>query len=305
MAAVARGFDMGRKVLPVSIRILSPYSPDSLPWLQGNLHTHTTRSDGVFSPQRTAEAYAALGYDFLMFSDHDVLTEAPDEDAGLVLIPGNEVSAGGPHILHVNASRTVPPDWDRQKVLDAIAGNGDFAIAAHPNWEQDFNHCPQASLEEWQGYAGIEIYNGVVRFLRGSPLATDRWDRLLGRGRRVWGYANDDCHIESNFGLAWNVVQAAVRDRESIVAALRKGRFYASTGVTINAIHVEDLTITIETGNAQVIAAVTDYGYSPVRTEGNTLRFTVPGNTKTTYVRFECWGPGESMAWTQPFFIEE
>jgi hypothetical protein len=29
----------------------------------------------------------------------------------------------------------------------------------------------------------------------------------------------------------------------------------------------------------------------------------VPGYAK--YVRFECWGEGETFAWTQPFFIEE
>ena len=41
--------------------------------LKGQLHTHTTFSDGTMTPQEVADAYAALGFDFLAFTDHDHL----------------------------------------------------------------------------------------------------------------------------------------------------------------------------------------------------------------------------------------
>lgn len=41
--------------------------------LKGQLHTHTTFSDGALTPQEVADVYAALGFDFLAFTDHDHL----------------------------------------------------------------------------------------------------------------------------------------------------------------------------------------------------------------------------------------
>src|SRR2546428_12845873 len=39
--------------------------------LRGNLHAHTTFSDGALSPHRLIEEYERLGYDFLAITDHD------------------------------------------------------------------------------------------------------------------------------------------------------------------------------------------------------------------------------------------
>jgi len=289
----------------MSMTIRTPYSNVPLPWLKGNLHTHTGNSDGPRTPQGMIDEYAARGYDFLMISDHDHLTDPARLDGrGMTLIPGNEVSANGPHLLHVNARTQLPPDADRQAVIDAITAEGGIAVLCHPNWEPHFNHCPQEVLERLKGYAGIEIYNGVVTWLHGSALATDRWDRLLAIGRRVWGFATDDCHKTSDIGVAWNVVQSAQRDPASIVSALREGRFYASTGVTIERIVVCGRTVGVHTANAQRILAYSDYGYRRAVVDGPVMTFTIPEDADYTYLRFECWGRPQEFAWTQPLFIE-
>jgi len=290
------------------MQIESPYRSEPSQWLRGQLHSHSTESDGTRAPQEVVSDYASRGYDFLMLSDHDRLTPTEGLDAqGMVLIPGNEISARGPHLLHVNAEGTVPPNEDRQKVLDDIRGDGHgFAVMNHPNWLEHFNHCPQELLEAWQGYAGIEIYNGVIRRLPGSPLATDRWDRLLGSGRRVWGFANDDSHADIDVELAWNMVQYPVHETptvDGIVVALRTGRFYASTGVVIRSITVDGPAITVQTENAQHILAVVDFGRIIAEADGPILHYRVPSSPNCRYVRIECYGAGEAMAWTQPFFI--
>lgn len=284
--------------------IENPYRVPTLPWLRGNLHAHTTGSDGVREPQAVVDAYASCGYDFLMISDHDHLVNVSRLDPrGMALISGNEITANGPHILHMDARTVVPPSADRQRVINAILEDGAVAIIAHPNWERNFAHCPQDRLEAWQRYTGIEIYNGVVRRLQGSPLATDRWDRLLALGRRVWGYANDDSHRPEDDAIAWNMVQAERKHPAAIVDALRHGRFYASTGVTIERIHVTDRTITVSTRDAQRIVVHSDFGHREAAVDGPAASFTVPDSPTMSYVRFECWGSGEAMAWTQPFFI--
>ena len=72
----------------------NPYSPD-LPWYRGNLHTHTTRSDGKREPQVVVDDYAERGYDFLMISDHDLVTDPRElNPRGMVLIFMNRLARG-------------------------------------------------------------------------------------------------------------------------------------------------------------------------------------------------------------------
>jgi hypothetical protein len=198
----------------------------------------------------------------------------------------------------------VDPNPDRQTAIDAILADGALAVVAHPNWESDYAHCPQERLEAWRGYLGIEVYNGVIRRLEGSPLATDRWDRLLGVGRKVWGFAHDDSHRPGDDAIAWITVQSPDRRAQSILDALCKGAFFASTGVRIETVEVHERTITVRTNNAQRIVVHSDFGHREATADGPALAFTVPEFPVRRYVRFECWGPGESMAWTQPFYLD-
>ena len=46
-------------------------------WLRGNLHTHTLWSDGDDFPESAARWYKEKNYDFLVFTDHNILLETP------------------------------------------------------------------------------------------------------------------------------------------------------------------------------------------------------------------------------------
>lgn len=291
--------------MPVALE--NPYAKPGTPWLRGNLHAHTTNSDGKAAPQAVVDLYAERGYDFLMISDHDKLTDPKPLDArGMVLIPGNEVSARGPHLLHVDAHSVVPPDEDRQTVLHHVLADGGFAVLNHPNWQKSFNHCSLELLEKLEGYAGIEIYNGVIRRLEGSPLATDKWDRLLASGRRLWGFANDDSHApEQDIALAWNVVQADDRSVKGIVDAFLDGRFYASTGVEIESVSVEGATVKVTAPNAKRLVVNGDWGKRLKQADATEIAYSVEENAPYTYIRVEAYGEGEAQAWTQPFFIRK
>ena len=300
-------------------------------WLRGNLHAHSTLSDGWHPPQVVISEYAGRGYDFLMLSDHDVWVSPDDlarfDACGMILIPGNEISAGGPHILHVNAGCRVDPRPDRAAVLQTIAEDaGSFAIACHPNWtgieRRDgamafIEHLPYSQLAALRPYAGLEIYNGVTERLHGSALATDKWDRLLTEGRRVWGFANDDSHrlaghdarktkpdptplMQDDAGLGWNMVAVRERSAAAVVAALREGRFYPTTGVSIRRMVSDGSSIRVETDDAVRISAIRETGRVFAVGDGPVLQVDAPADA--AYVRFECRGAGGKMAWTQPFF---
>ena len=282
----------------------NPYDGSSN-WLRGNLHAHTTRSDGKRDPQIVIDDYAGRGYDFLMISDHDMVTAPSEFDSrGMVLIPGNEVTASGPHLLHINAGKLVPPYNDRQNVLDEIAADHNaLSVMAHPNWHRSFDHINQSGLRALSGYVGIEVYNGVIERLPGSPYATDQWDQLLSSGRRVWGFANDDSHaVDGDVALGWNVVQAE-RSIESIVDGLRRGAFYASTGVRLIHIEVDGDTITVQADEEVRFNAYREHQRRFATHIGHVLELTVPNDAKLQYVRVEAHGACGSTAWTQPFFV--
>ena len=275
-------------------------------WLCGNLHTHTTFSDGKRSRQEVIDDYAERGHGFLMISDHDVFT-GPEEYAqlnnrGMVLIPGNEITADGPHMLHVNATRKIEPHNSRQRCIDEATQAGGFVILNHPNWQDRFDHFTLGHMASLTGFAGIEIYNGVIGRLDGSPYALDKWDLMLSYGRRTWGYCNDDSHRETgDCGLGWNCVYVREKTAAAIVNALQTGRFYASTGVTINDIQVTGNVIRIKAENAERIVALQQFAKRLKVVDGTEIELEVPDTAR--YVRFECWGRGEKFAWTQPFWV--
>ncbi len=288
--------------MPVSIE--SPYydGPDAL-WLRGNLHTHTTRSDGSLPPQETVDRYKAAGYDFLMLSDHDTLGPPAGLDAGgMLLIPGNEISAGGSHMLHVGAKSRIEPCADRQQVIDAINAEGGLAILCHPNWQSHYNHYTYEQLIDLDNYAGIEILNGTCMRLQGEARATDKWDRLLAAGRKVWGYGTDDRHKEWELALAWTVVRAKGRSVESVVDALKAGSCYVSNGVAIEQIRCTGSTLHVYAPTAQGMAVFGECGARLHYQLGNEIYFDV-AEVPAGYVRVECYGRANEMAWTQPFVI--
>ncbi len=275
-------------------------------WLRGNLHAHTTASDGRSPIQDVINKYADHGYHFLMISDHDIVTKAADytkiDPRGLILIPGNEVTRHGPHLLHVGAAALIEPVEDRQQVIDQINQDGGFAIINHPNWLVDFNHCSFEHLARWQNYLGLEIFNATIGRLDGSPYATDKWDRLLSAGRRIWGFANDDSHlITEDVAVGWNMVYTSDSSVAGIIAAFRRGCFYGSTGVTIDQITVTGNRIRVEAAHADRITAFHQVGREIAHANATALEIEVPANSK--YVRFECLGRGLQAAWTQPFYI--
>jgi predicted metal-dependent phosphoesterase TrpH len=72
-------------------------SPFSTPgnWYRGNLHTHTTNSDGRLKPVDAVTWYRTHGYDFMVITDHDLLTDVSGmSDEHFLVLPGVEIHAG-------------------------------------------------------------------------------------------------------------------------------------------------------------------------------------------------------------------
>ena len=63
-------------------------------WYKGNLHCHSTNSDGKLSPKEVVDLFKENGYSFLCFSDHDIYTDYRSEfdSEDFIILPGLEAS---------------------------------------------------------------------------------------------------------------------------------------------------------------------------------------------------------------------
>ena len=240
-------------------------------WYKGNMHTHTTESDGDEDPHKVVSWYRRHGYDFLVLIDHNHLTLL-EYGSGRrrfrkpLMVPGEEVSVrinGGETPIHINGVgiSQVVESIDAgvlvetlQANVDAIVEAGGIASINHPNYGWAFDHREISRVE---GASQLEVFNGhpAVNLFGapGKPSYEEIWDGVLSAGRVIFGVATDDSHNYHDFapwlsnpGRGWVMVQADELAQEAIVDGLASGRFYASTGVTLTRLECSAESIVLE-----------------------------------------------------------
>jgi hypothetical protein len=284
-----------------AVSVTSPYAGRGERFFRGNLHTHTTHSDGRYRVEEVVARYVAAGHDFLAISDHDVWTP-PFTDERLVSLPAVEITAGGPHVLAVGVSRAYDTGETRGEITARVVADGGLCVLAHPCWEAHYDHWPQAAMLATGPYHGIEIFNTSCEPDPGSAYALDRWDRLLSAGRRVWGFANDDFHHDIDGPLAFNAVMAEAFAADDLLAAMKAGSLYASSGLELAAIEVTREAYRIEADESVHVRFITRGGVVAQRVDGERATYRFKGDEG--YVRAEAWGSGYRAAFTQPVFVE-
>lgn len=294
--------------MSTSVNWANPYENRKGTWLRGNLHTHSSPASGCARVplERTLELYEGEGYDFLSISDHMTLTRVSHDK--MVIIPGIEWNAPGGRrhvgiyscsgdLIEPHASTTSQDD-----LLEALSRDDALTILNHPDWELR-PHYRREELEALSGYDGIEIFNGVIQRFQGDAISTGKWDYLLTKGKRVLGFAADDFHDPGHLAQGWIVARVEERTPESVMAAVKSGNFYSSSGVELTDIRREGNVITVESINGEEIQVIADHGIVCRKIRDRAVSVDVSGwNTK--YVRFAIYGYGSEMAWTQPFFLE-
>ncbi|HYI08353.1 MAG TPA: CehA/McbA family metallohydrolase [Thermoanaerobaculia bacterium] len=292
--------------------------PSDAAWLRGNLHTHTSESDGDSAPADVVAWYATHGYDFLVITDHDKITKA--ESDAIVLIPGEEVTDRLPKKpLHVNAiglTRVVLPQKGAtpvevlQRNIDAVREAGGIAAINHPNFGWAFG-APE--LVQLKGATLLEIASGHPFVnTEGPPSVESMWDLMLTAGKRIWGIAVDDMHHLKRVwdtdvvlpGKAWVVVRAEKREPAAIVAALSRGDFYASTGVELvdYVVNEKSLKVTVKEKNLARyrIRFIGSGGRVLQETRGLEATYAIRGGEG--YVRAKVIDSNGRCAWMQPVF---
>jgi len=180
--------------------------------LKGNLHAHTTFSDGRFAVEDVVSRYRDLGYDFLAITDHDDLIQPdywlslPSSDDRMIILPGVELDYR-PLSQHVGK---VTGDRETLYILNHPAR---YALTV----EQTLRRIRRIS-RDWFPIHAVEVTDtGVYQ----AEYDVD----AIGLPK----VATDDSHSDGHIGQAWIEVNAA-RNPDAILRAIKAGDFAVGFG---------------------------------------------------------------------------
>src|SRR3981081_2270493 len=103
-------------------------------------HCHTPSSDGMVTPTQLVDAAVRAHLDLIAVTDHDTMesvkeTQRRGEAAGVVVVPGQEVTTKGPaqtHMLGWFLDKTIKRGMSLEDTVDAVHDQGGLAIVPHP-----------------------------------------------------------------------------------------------------------------------------------------------------------------------------
>ncbi|MFO7695780.1 MAG: CehA/McbA family metallohydrolase [Anaerolineae bacterium] len=281
-------------------------------WFKGNLHTHTTQSDGVLTPDQALSWYRSRGYDFVALSDHWYFTQGVHYDADFVTISAAEVQGSRYHLLTLGLKQLPPREWaeEPQRIIDSLKAQDALCYIAHPYW----TGRPSTEICALEHLDGIEVFNAVCEASKGTGHARVHWDDCLSAGRRLTGLAVDDSHWHNDWqGIGYVMVRAQSLTETDLLSALAAGHFYSSTGPVI-----EDLRIVRPTGRQPELAVrcspceeIVFYTAGPrgqriVAGPAEVLTHaSLPLRFDQVFVRVECRSGTTGCAWSNPLYVSD
>ena len=289
---------------------------------RGNLHGHSTLSDGGNTVEAVCRNYHEVGYDFISLTDHFMANyDFPIADTRLfrnaefTTIIGAELHAGQTeqggiwHILAVGLPLDfAPPSAEESgpEIAARALAAGAFVGAAHPNWYA----LTERDLEALGMVDAIEVYNGVAIDHNDHADSWHITDIMLGRGKRYLTYAADDYHAmrgRNDFARGWVMVKAEANEPDALLKALKAGHFYSSTGPQIHDIQVNPGHEVVVRCSPVDWIFVTGRGPASVPAKGHGLtEVTLDiSNFKSPYGRITVRDAFGKRAWSNPFWFDE
>jgi histidinol phosphatase-like PHP family hydrolase len=303
---------------------------------RGNLHTHSTLSDGARSPEQVITDYRSRGYDFISLTDHFLpqahfrkgqpgfigISDTRHLDCNeFVTILGAEIHAHAMengelwHMVAVGLPLDFP-EWNKvetgPEIAQRAADAGAFVSLAHPHWNAVSENDALAVAPIVHS---VEIYNHAseVGVKRGYGL--HQADVLLAKGHRVTFNAADDAHFKHPEGMfvdgfgGWVQVKAETLSPDALLAALKRGEFYSSQGPELHNVEIVEGTVRVACSPVESIV-VSGRGATYSRVHGASLieaEVPLPGakaGKTTPYVRVTVVDRDGRSAWTNPIWLD-
>lgn len=294
---------------------------------RGNIHTHSTLSDGLLEPDEVCRRYKAQGYDFISLTDHfmgtfgyPIADTRPYRDEGFTTIIGAELHSGANslgeiwHILAVglpfdfepsnSPGNQVLPDQETgaelaQRAVDA----GAFVAIAHPEW----SGLTEADMEAITAAHAVEIYNHGCEVECDRASGLHAADVLARTGKRVSFIATDDAHFahgENDAFGGWVMVKAEANTPEALLKALKDGAMYSSTGPDFHDIEINGDQLVVKCSGVEGVlvlgqTASTVGAFGEDMTEAS---LDISRLSKSPWLRVVLMGANGTKAWSNPIW---
>lgn len=295
-----------------------PFAQHGRFW-RGNMHMHSTESDGAHSAEEACTAYQREGYDFVAITDHflsrydyPVTDTQPFNTESFVTLAGAELHQGrlsNGELWHIVAvglpwDFSAPlPDETAVEICSRATKAGAFLAFAHPGW---FAMTPEDVATLPMVHA-VEVYNHGCDM---GQMRGDGWylaDMALNSGRRLTAIANDDMHqLGTSFAGGWTMVKARELTPKAILAALHAGYFYSTQGPLIHNVAFKDGALLIDCSPVTSAAVV--------GTRGRCERAYLTGLATHLRIPVDKWQDGYFRvtlrdrhgrhAWTNPVWLD-
>jgi hypothetical protein len=300
-------------------------APFSLPgsFRRGNLHTHSTISDGALPLEQVCSVYREAGYDFLAVTDHfmeqywykiadttSLRTEAFTTIIGAELHTGKTELGHLWHILAVGLPLDFAPNLPNEtgpEIAARALRAGAFVAAPHPAWYG----LTEADVVSLGDIHAIEVYNATSCDYNDRPDSVYMLDLMLMRGRRYSSCATDDAHFKDERYDAlrgWVQVKSEHNEPQALVDALKAGSYYSSTGPKIHDIRIGSGgdTISVYCSPAERVF-LTGYGSKALQVHGHGIHhaeFSLKAFKSSPYVRVTVRDCRGGRAWSNAIWLE-
>lgn len=303
-------------------------------WYKANFHAHSTRSDGLLTPEQMVKCYAEQGYSILSLSEHEKYTDTVEFDTkDLIVYPGIERSISLPdgeefhihgladlsevcmHRYHHDQYIPIPKYEsmkDVQKIIDELKAHGNYVMLNHPYWS--FNTFDK--LHALKNYDFIEIFNYGAHTHSDLGDSELYFDELL-KTNKVTALAADDnhnsnryvpgIHMYDSFG-GFVMLQMDEFSRQGVSDALERGSFYASSGPEIYQFSRSEnqITVTCSEVSSIVFKAWPRRGTRIFQNSQKLMTsatYTLRGGEK--WIRVKCIDEKGRCAWSNPIYLED
>ncbi|AEM39744.1 PHP domain protein [Pyrolobus fumarii 1A] len=190
--------------------------------LRGDLHVHSTMSDGKTSPKEIVLKVLELGFDIVAVTDHDTFEGSLQaaryvKSTGYELIPliAAEIRTEAGDVLVYCPEKPLSRIPRRlEDLVDHAHEEGCIVVAAHPFDARRYGVGERIYDVDFDA---IEVFNANA-----DPLSNRRAleaAKSLGKP----GLANSDAHVLDFVGSSFNIIEAD-DDPGSVIKAIRDGR---------------------------------------------------------------------------------
>ncbi|MBE6773721.1 MAG: hypothetical protein E7544_05805 [Ruminococcaceae bacterium] len=200
--------------------------------LYGDLHMHSTASDGVFSAWELGSLAKEKGLDFIAIANHNNFSEnlaLPHID-GLTFIPAVEWTHYKGHMNFFGVPAPFENSFiansaeEMRSIINHARGLGATISVNHP----DCPICPY-KWDDDSAFDMMEIWNGPMR--PSNIKAVKRWTSLLKEGRHIPAVGGSDFHKPGQFaklGVPVTAVYSASASKDDILSAIKQGNCFVT-----------------------------------------------------------------------------